>query len=151
MSEQNWNGDQGTGGSPDPYGAPQPGGWQQPGPSAGEPGQWSGAQPGYAPGPAYGLAPGYGPAPAYPPYCYGGYPPPQRTNGLAIASMVLGILWLYWIGSVLALVFGYIARRQIRERGESGAGMAMAGIVLGWIGVALFFGLLFFIGAAANA
>jgi hypothetical protein len=62
-------------------------------------------------------------------------PPQQRTNGLAIASMVLGILWLYWIGSILALVFGYIARKQIRERGESGGGMATAGIVLGWIGV----------------
>ncbi|MCZ2827440.1 DUF4190 domain-containing protein [Modestobacter sp. VKM Ac-2986] len=72
----------------------------------------------------------YGP----PPYGYG-YPPPQRTNGMAIASMVLGILWLYWIGSVLALVFGYVAKRQIRERGESGGGMATAGIVLGWVGI----------------
>jgi hypothetical protein len=52
--------------------------------------------------------------------------------------MVLGILWLYWIGSVLALVFGYIARNQIRERGEGGGGMATAGIVLGWIGVGFF-------------
>ena len=31
-------------------------------------------------------------------------------NGKAIASMVLGILWLYWIGSILALVLGYIAQ-----------------------------------------
>jgi len=54
---------------------------------------------------------------------------------MAVASMVLGILWIYWIGSILALVFGYIAKRQIRERGESGGGMATAGIVLGWIGV----------------
>ena len=56
---------------------------------------------------------------------------------MAIASMVLGILWIYWIGSILALIFGYIARNQIRERGEGGAGMAMAGIVLGWIGVGI--------------
>jgi hypothetical protein len=49
--------------------------------------------------------------------------------------MVLGILWIYWIGSVLALVFGYIAKNQIRQRGEGGGGMATAGIVLGWIGV----------------
>jgi hypothetical protein len=49
--------------------------------------------------------------------------------------MVLGITWLWWIGSVLALVFGYIARQQIRERGEVGEGMAIAGIVLGWVGV----------------
>jgi hypothetical protein len=71
-----------------------------------------------------------------PPYGYG-YPPPQRTNGMAIASMVLGILWLYWIGSILALVFGYVAKRQIRERGEAGGGMATAGIVLGWVGVGI--------------
>lgn len=70
--------------------------------------------------------------PVSPPY---GYPPAGPTNGLAIASMVLGIVWIYWIGSVLALVFGYIAKRQIAERNESGAGMATAGIVLGWVGV----------------
>jgi Domain of unknown function (DUF4190) len=101
--------------------------------------------------PAYGQAPyappGHGPAPyGQPPALYAapygqpyGYPPvvPQRTNGMAIASMVLGILWLYWIGSVLALVFGYIAKNQIRERGEGGAGMATAGIVLGWIGIGI--------------
>ncbi|MBW3611553.1 MAG: DUF4190 domain-containing protein [Actinobacteria bacterium] len=54
---------------------------------------------------------------------------------MAIASMVLGIVWIYWIGSVLALVFGYIAKRQIAERNEAGAGMATAGIVLGWVGI----------------
>jgi hypothetical protein len=59
------------------------------------------------------------------------------TNGLAIASLVLGILWLYWVGSVLALVFGYMARQQIdRAQGaQGGRGLATAGIVLGWIGI----------------
>jgi hypothetical protein len=63
----------------------------------------------------------------------------QRTNGMAIASMVLGIVWVYWIGSILALVFGYIALGQIDRSGgkEAGRGMAIAGIVLGWIGVAM--------------
>ncbi len=63
--------------------------------------------------------------------------PAQKTNGFAIASMVLGIIWIYWIGSILALVFGYIARGQIkRSQGlQSGDGMAIAGIVLGWIGI----------------
>lgn len=60
---------------------------------------------------------------------------PPGTNGLAIASLVLGIVWVYWIGSILALVFGYVARRQIRENHQNGSGMAMAGIVLGWVGV----------------
>ena len=59
------------------------------------------------------------------------------TCGFAIASMVLGILWIWGIGSVLALVFGYISRRRIDESEGSltGRGMAIAGIVLGWIGV----------------
>jgi hypothetical protein len=76
--------------------------------------------------------PMYAGSPAYPPYYY---PPPRRTNGMAIASMVLGIVWIYWIGSILALIFGYVARKQIRERHEGGDGMATAGIVLGWVGV----------------
>src|SRR4029450_6249677 len=59
-------------------------------------------------------------------------PAPQTTNGLAIAGMVLGILWLYWVGSILALVFGYVARGQIAASGgrQGGGGMAMAAIVL---------------------
>ena len=49
--------------------------------------------------------------------------------------MVLGIVWIYWIGSILAIVFGYIARRQIRQTEQKGLGMATAGIVLGWVGI----------------
>ncbi|WP_172639426.1 DUF4190 domain-containing protein [Streptomyces tailanensis] len=77
-------------------------------------------------------APTHAPWTAYPAYPYA---PPRPTNGLAIASMVLGIVWIYWIGSVLALIFGYVARKQIKERHEGGGGMATAGIVLGWVGV----------------
>ena len=60
-----------------------------------------------------------------------------QSSGLAVASMVLGILWICWIGSILALIFGYIAKRQIDASGGKigGRGMAIAGIVLGWIGV----------------
>lgn len=60
-----------------------------------------------------------------------------RTNGFAIASLVLGIVWIYWIGSILALIFGYIAKGQIDRSGgdQTGRGLAIAGIVLGWIGV----------------
>ncbi|WEV26960.1 DUF4190 domain-containing protein [Streptomyces sp. 71268] len=86
--------------------------------------------------------------PGQPPTGWPGHPPyyvvPQRTNGLAVASMVLGILWLYWIGSILALIFGYVARNQIRERGEGGGGMATAGLVLGWVGVGTLTAVMFF-------
>jgi hypothetical protein len=52
---------------------------------------------------------------------------------------VLGIVWIYWIGSILALVFGYIARAQIKRSNgvQTGQGLALAGIVLGWVGVAV--------------
>ena len=62
-----------------------------------------------------------------------------QTNGYAIASMVLGILWLYFVGSILALVFGDRARKEINASNgaQQGQGMATAGIVLGWIGMAL--------------
>jgi len=70
---------------------------------------------------------------------------------MGIASMVLGILWLYWVGSILALIFGYIARSQISgsDGTQTGGGMATAGIVLGWIGVGILV-LILLIGIAAG-
>ncbi len=60
-----------------------------------------------------------------------------KYNGMAIASMVLGIVWVYGIGSILALVFGYVAKKQIKQLGGQGSGMATAGIALGWVGIGL--------------
>lgn len=59
------------------------------------------------------------------------------TSGMAVASLVLGILWIYWVGSILALIFGYVAKSQIDASGgwQQGRGLAVAGIVLGWVGV----------------
>ena len=50
---------------------------------------------------------------------------------------MLGIV-AWPIGSILALVFGYMAKRQIDESGgvQGGRGLAIAGIVLGWVGIA---------------
>jgi hypothetical protein len=102
-------------------------------------------QPYYPPAPtqSYPQQP-YAPQPYQQPYQMGPYQQPYgyqaahrsaATNGLAIAAMVLGILWVYWIGSILALVFGYVARDQIKRSGQQGDGMAIAGIVLGWVGI----------------
>lgn len=79
------------------------------------------------------------------PYGYGqpyghpyGMPRPTSTNGLAIAGMVLGIVWFYWIGSLLAVVFGHVALSQIKRNPyQNGKGMAIAGLVLGYIGLAV--------------
>ncbi|MGH9416333.1 MAG: DUF4190 domain-containing protein [Terriglobales bacterium] len=62
------------------------------------------------------------------------------VNGMAIASLVLGILWLYWIGSILAIIFGHIALNQIRRApaASQGKGMAIAGLILGYAGIVVF-------------
>ena len=68
--------------------------------------------------------------------------PSLRTSGLAVASLVSGIVGLSMVpllGSILALILGYMARREIRDRPNelTGDGLALAGIVLGWISVGL--------------
>jgi hypothetical protein len=63
-------------------------------------------------------------------------PPRGSTSGLAIASMVLGILWLFWIGSILAVIFGHVSLSQTqKDPSIGGRGMAIAGLTLGWVGV----------------
>ncbi|SRR6266581_2304268 len=64
-------------------------------------------------------------APAYAP------PPTQRTNRMAIWSLVLSIVWLAGLGSVAGIVLGVSARRRIAGTGERGAGLAIAGITVG--------------------
>jgi len=64
------------------------------------------------------------------------------TNGMAIASLVLGIgglTILPLLGSIVAIILGTMARKEIRQRPTeiSGEGLATAGIVLGWITVGL--------------
>lgn len=72
------------------------------------------------------------------PYRQGAFPPAvPRTNPMAIAALACGIgQVLFWIvGGICAIIFGHVARRQIRETGEAGDSMALAGLVLGYVGV----------------
>ena len=114
----------------------QPGSYPPPGPyPTSSVRSYPGALPiGYG-GPPMGYAPptGYGAPPGYWPYA----PPRPGANGMAIASMVLGILWIWWIGSILAVIFGHISLHQIRRTNQTGRGMAIAGLVLGYLGVAV--------------
>lgn len=41
-----------------------------------------------------------------------------------------------FVGSILGIVFGHIARSRIRRSGDQGSGLALAGLVLGYLGVA---------------
>ena len=70
-----------------------------------------------------------------------GYTPVAgKTNSLAIVSLVCGIGSFFahiipgvggFTVALIAVVTGYMARKQIRETGEQGMGMATAGMVIG--------------------
>jgi len=64
-------------------------------------------------------------------------PPSRRLNGLAIASVVVGVLWMWWLGSLAAVVMGHVALRQIaRSNGtQYGRPAALAGLAVGYIGL----------------
>ncbi|MEW1720824.1 DUF4190 domain-containing protein [Streptomyces sp. NPDC093109] len=115
-------------------------------------------QPGspYGPGPGPGVGPAAGPGYGYPTYPatpgYPGYPgygqnPWQQApaNGLGTAALVLGIIsvvaFCFWgvniVLAVLALIFGIIGRRRANRGEATNGGMALAGIVLGAVGIVL--------------
>jgi len=70
------------------------------------------------------------PAPYPQPVAPAPFRPP--TNGLAIATLVLGILGF----ALLPVILGHVALGQIRRRGEAGTGLAIAGLVLGYLALA---------------
>ena len=63
--------------------------------------------------------------PPFPPYAYY-YPPPRRTNTMAIVALVM-----LFVFAPLAIIFGAIAHSQIKQTGEDGEGFAKAGIIGG--------------------
>jgi hypothetical protein len=76
------------------------------------------------------------PQPAPPPPAAYPFPAGPTTNGMAIASIACGIGQLVAgpFAGVAAIVLGHRARRRIRQTGEAGGGLAMTGLVLGYIG-----------------
>ena len=75
----------------------------------------------------------------YPP----AYVPPiyvvsRPTNSTAVVSLVFGILgWtlLPVLGAVIAVIAGHAAQGEIKRTGAGGSGIAMAGLILGWLQV----------------
>jgi len=63
--------------------------------------------------------------------------PVAKTNGFAIASLACGLGQLMFgpLATIPAIVLGHIARGQIKRTGEQGAGLALAGLILGWAAV----------------
>lgn len=77
-----------------------------------------------------------------PGYPYGGAQRPG-TNSFAIASLVVSLVSTFACCGALGFVgaiLGHVARGQIRVTGEQGDGLALAGIILGWVTTLLLFG-----------
>lgn len=90
---------------------------------------------------AYAPPAGYPPQGGYPPpsgWAPAGYAPPNRTNPLAVASLVCSLAGLVTGITVIAgIVLGHIALAQIRQTGEDGRTMALAGVIIGYVLVAI--------------
>jgi uncharacterized membrane protein (Fun14 family) len=61
-----------------------------------------------------------------------------ETSGLAIASVILGIVWLFGLGSIAAIALGWRAVREVEgsDGALEGHAIAIAGIVIGAVGLA---------------
>lgn len=63
--------------------------------------------------------------------------PAPVTSRFAIASVLLGIIWIGPPGSLLAVIFGHHARSEIRHGQKKGNRLVLAGLTLGYIGLAI--------------
>jgi len=83
---------------------------------------------------------------------------PPKKQGLAITSLVLGILSILIcvlgiLPGIPAVITGHVARRRARKQPDQhgGAGFALAGLITGYLGAALSISLLFVVFPALNA
>ncbi|UOX86246.1 DUF4190 domain-containing protein [Amycolatopsis sp. FBCC-B4732] len=84
--------------------------------------------------------PGYPQYPGYP----GGYQPPVEGSGLAVGSLVCSILGLVlcFVVGIAGIIMGHIAYGKAKRGVADGQGLALAGIIIGYISIALNIGLL---------
>ncbi|TYB49270.1 DUF4190 domain-containing protein [Actinomadura chibensis] len=92
--------------------------------------------------------------PAVQHHYYGAAPVPvvRPTNGMATASLVCGLIGFFACGltSILAIIFGHVAQSQMKRTGEGGHGMAVTGLILGYLVSAgwIIFWVLYILGVA---
>ncbi len=126
-----------------PYAAPEPrdddaGGPPHHGYGGYGPAPAHGTPPIHGTPPTYGTPPIYGTPPAYEQPAVHGYPT-QSTDSSAILALILGILGVVATGLITgipAIVLGNRARRRTQAGQGTGDGIALAGVILGWIATA---------------
>ncbi|AZM50911.1 hypothetical protein DMB38_22080 [Streptomyces sp. WAC 06738] len=80
-------------------------------------------------------------------------PPPRRTNSSAVGAMVCGALVpaTFGVTFIPAIVLGHKARAEIRRTGEQGEGMALAGLVIGYLTLSFVAFIALIVAAAAGS
>src|SRR5687768_6099324 len=88
-------------------------------------------RPGMTPGGPPGVPPG-----APQPMAYTMAPAAKRGNGAAITSLIMGVLFCVpFLTSFLAIIFGFVGIRKARDPQVGGKGLAIAGLLLGLVGL----------------
>ncbi len=99
--------------------------------------------------PSFDAAPPAPPAPSYGEQAYGqqgygapayGYNGVPRVNPLAIVALVSSLVGLFVIpviGQIAGIITGHISLKQIKTTGERGRGMALSGVLIGYISLGL--------------
>ncbi|WP_102140915.1 DUF4190 domain-containing protein [Mycobacterium hubeiense] len=93
----------------------------------------------------YGAYPGSYPPPPPPPYSGYAAPPIAPKNGLGIASLIIAIVSLLFvwsvvlgiIGGIVAVIIGFVARGRVARGEATNGGVAIAGIVLGFLSIVI--------------
>lgn len=114
-----------------PPGAPPPGFEQYP----------TNSQFGQPPQPPYGQQPyGQNQYGQYGQNQFGVPANPKAKNWMGIVALISGIVMCFCVPSILAVVFGHLGRDAAKKGNATNGGMALAGLILGYVGIALFIG-----------
>ncbi|WP_433547941.1 DUF4190 domain-containing protein [Streptomyces sp. CA-294286] len=132
---------------PNPWAPPREGAGAPPAPEAPASADGPPSAP-YAPG---GQSSGYGPTPPYghPSAVPAPYGPPR--NGMGVAALVLGLVgvflgmavflfWASWLPALLAVIFGFVGLGHVKQGRANNRGLAMAGLILGNVGLLMALG-----------
>lgn len=58
-----------------------------------------------------------------------------RISGMCVISLICGLVWFFGLGSILAVIYGFIGVRECRRKGMRGEVCGILGVVFGTLGL----------------